>query len=231
MSGTRTRSDGVGVDTLGGDDTINTSVTDSRPGDGLDRRRCRASDTSNYKGTAAADTIGIANNGTAVATFAAGSGTGLQDTTNVENLVVQRPAAAMTRSQGQNGIASADASDDQRRRGNDTIRGGDGNDVLIGGNGKDTIDGGRGNDVVLGDGNDSSPGIPVTAATRSRARAARTSMDFHGSNAAGEDLGVGERLARAPVPRRRRDHDGPQRGRGAERQTRSAAPTRSPSAT
>ena len=60
--------------------------------------------------------------------------------------------------------------------GNDTIRGGDGNDVLIGGNGKDAIDGGRGNDTaLLGDGDDSFTWDPATAATRSRARAARTS--------------------------------------------------------
>jgi hypothetical protein len=60
--------DGVGVNTIGGDDTITNSVLTPGPA-AINVDGGADSDTTTYNGTAAADTIGIANNGTAVATF------------------------------------------------------------------------------------------------------------------------------------------------------------------
>jgi Ca2+-binding RTX toxin-like protein len=147
-------SDGVGVDTLGGSDTITNSVLTPGPGainiDGGDD-----SDTTTYNGTAAADSIGIANNGTAVATFSTSTPpSALQNTTNVENLVINGQAGDDTIT-GQNGIASLTHLTVTGGDGNDTIGGGDGADTLLGGRGNDTIDGNRGDDTEFGgDGND-----------------------------------------------------------------------------
>ena len=109
--------DGVGVDTLGGNDTITNSVLTPGPAS-INIDGGADSDTTTYNGTAAADTIGIAKNGTAVATFTP-SRLGVQNTTNVENLVVK----------GQGGN---DTIRPERDRGADalTIDGGDGNDTL-----------------------------------------------------------------------------------------------------
>jgi Ca2+-binding RTX toxin-like protein len=146
-------SDGVGVDTLGGADTVTNSVLTPGPTsvniDGGDD-----SDTTTYNGTAAADSIGVANNGTAVATFASSSSTGVQNTTNVESLVIMGQGGDDTIA-GQNGIASLTHLTIRGGDGNDTIRGGDGDDTLFGGRGNDTIAGNRGNDVAFGsDGDD-----------------------------------------------------------------------------
>ena len=59
--------------------------------------------------------------------------------------------------------------------GNDTLAGGAGAERLRGGFGSDSIDGNRGNDLALmGAGDDTFSGIPATAATPSKARAAGT---------------------------------------------------------
>ena len=71
-------------------------------------------DTATYSGTPAADTIGVVNNGTAVAHVRVRV-TRRQDTTEVENLVVQGLGGDDTIAAG-NGLASADAPDDRRRR-------------------------------------------------------------------------------------------------------------------
>ena len=82
-----------------------------------------------YNGTAAADTIGIARNGAAVATFApTGS---VQNVTNVENLAVQGLGGDDTIA-GQNGIAGLTHLTVDGGHGNDTIGGGDGDDTLLG---------------------------------------------------------------------------------------------------
>ncbi len=172
--------DGVGVDTLGGDDTITNSVLTPGPASvnidgGAD------SDTSNYNGTAAADTIGVANNGTAVSTFTPTSG--LQNTTNVENLVVNGQAGDDT-IQGQNGIASLTHLTIDGGDGNDTLGGGDGDDTLLGGAGNDTIDGNRGSDVAIGGGgNDTFVWDPGDGSDTIEGQGGTDAMDFHGSNA------------------------------------------------
>ena len=172
--------DGVGVDTLGGDDTITNSVLTPGPASvnidgGAD------SDTTNYNGTAAADTIGVANNGTAVATFTPTGG--VQNTTNVENLVVNGQAGDDT-IQGQNGIASLTHLTINGGDGNDTLGGGDGDDTLLGGAGNDTIDGNRGSDVALGGGgNDTFVWDPGDGSDTIEGQGGTDAMDFNGSNA------------------------------------------------
>ena len=172
--------DGVGVDTLGGDDTITNSVLTPGPAS-INIDGGADSDTTNYNGTAAADTIGVANNGTAVATFTPTSG--LQNTTNVENLVVNGQAGDDT-IQGQNGIASLTHLTIDGGDGNDTLGGGDGDDTLLGGAGNDTIDGNRGSDVAIGGGgNDTFVWDPGDGSDTIEGQGGTDAMDFHGSNA------------------------------------------------
>ncbi|MGZ4246969.1 MAG: beta strand repeat-containing protein [Solirubrobacteraceae bacterium] len=174
--------DGVGVDTLGGDDTITNSVLTPGP-TSINIDGGGDSDTTTYNGTAAADTIGIANNGTAVATFASSSSTGLQNTTNVENLVIKGQGGDDT-IQGQNGIASLTHLTIDGGNGNDTIGGGDGDDTLLGGNGNDTIDGNRGSDVAFGGGgNDTFVWDPGDGSDTLEGQGGTDAMDFNGSNA------------------------------------------------
>jgi len=173
--------DGVGVDTLGGDDTITNSVLTPGPGS-INVDGGADSDTTTYNGTASADTIGIANNGTAVATFTPAGG--LQNTTNVENLVVNGQAGDDT-IQGQNGIASLTHLTIDGGNGDDTIGGGDGDDTLFGGSGNDTIDGNRGSDVAFGGGgNDTFVWDPGDGSDTLEGQAGNDAMDFNGSNAA-----------------------------------------------
>jgi Ca2+-binding RTX toxin-like protein len=174
--------DGVGVDTLGGNDTVTNSVLTPGPASvnidgGAD------SDTTTYNGTAAADSIGIALNGTAVATFATTSSTGLQNTTNVENLVINGQAGDDTVN-GQNGIASLTHLTINGNDGNDSLAGGDGDDTLLGGNGNDTIDGNRGNDLAIGGGgNDTFVWDPGDGSDTLEGQSGNDALNFNGSNA------------------------------------------------
>ena len=189
--------DGVGVDTLGGNDTITNSVLTPGPASvnidgGAD------SDTTTYNGTAAADTIGIALNGTAVATFTPTGG--LQNTTNVENLAVKGLGGDDT-IPGQNGIASLTHLTIDGGDGNDTLAGGDGDDTLLGGNGNDTIDGNRGNDVAFGGGgNDTFVWDPGDGSDTLEGQGGTDAMDFNGSNA-GEKIDVSANGSRVRLSR------------------------------
>ncbi|MGZ7086716.1 MAG: beta strand repeat-containing protein, partial [Ilumatobacteraceae bacterium] len=189
--------DGVGVDTLGGNDTITNSVLTPGPASvnidgGAD------SDTTTYNGTAAADTIGIALNGTAVAAFTPTGG--LQNTTNVENLAVKGLGGDDT-IQGQNGIASLTHLTIDGGDGNDALAGGDGDDTLLGGNGNDTIDGNRGNDLVLGGGgNDTFLWDPGDGSDTIEGQGGTDAMDFNGSNA-NENIDVSANGSRVRLSR------------------------------
>jgi Ca2+-binding RTX toxin-like protein len=181
VSGSETQ-DQVGVDTLGGDDSISSGVTTPGPAkvviDGGE-----GTDTSTYSGTAAADNIGIANDGTAVATFSTGVNSAVQDTTNVENLVINTLQGDDT-VVGQNGIASMTHLTVNGGDGNDTLSGGDGDDVINGGNGNDTIDGNRGNDLMVGGGgNDTFVWDPGDGSDTIEGQGGKDTMNFHGSNA------------------------------------------------
>ena len=140
------------------------------------------SDTVNYSGTQSADTIGIAPDGTAVSTFAAGSSS--VDATAVESLVVRGRRGDDT-IVGQNGIAGLTALTLKGGSGDDTLRGGDGNDVLIGGSGDDQIDGGRGADTaLLGSGDDTFTWDPGDGSDTVEGQGGQDTMQFNGSNAA-----------------------------------------------
>jgi Ca2+-binding RTX toxin-like protein len=189
--------DGVGVDTLGGNDTITNSVLTPGPAS-INIDGGPDSDTTTYNGTTAADSIGIANNGTAVATFTPTSG--LQNTTNVENLVINGQAGDDTVT-GQNGIASLTHLTVNGGEGDDTLGGGDGDDTLMGGNGNDTIDGNRGNDVAIGGGgNDTFVWDPGDGSDTLEGQGGNDALNFNGSNA-GEKIDVSANGSRVRLTR------------------------------
>jgi Ca2+-binding RTX toxin-like protein len=173
--------DTVQVNTLGGDDTVTNGVATTALGtiavDGG-----AGNDTVTYSGTPADDSIGIANDGTAVATFATGSST-LQTTTAVENLGVQGLGGNDTIT-GQNGLAALTNLTIDGGAGDDTLTGGDGNDMLIGGSGNDSVAGGRGADVaLLGSGADSFTWNPGDGNDTVEGQAGNDTLVFNGSNA------------------------------------------------
>ncbi|MGZ4344876.1 MAG: calcium-binding protein, partial [Solirubrobacteraceae bacterium] len=192
--------DGVGVDTLGGNDTITNSVLTPGPASvnidgGAD------SDTATYNGTAAADTIGIALNGTAVATFATTTPpSSVQNSTNVENLMIKGQGGDDSIT-GQNGIASLTHLTIDGGDGNDALAGGDGDDTLLGGNGNDTIDGNRGSDVAFGGGgNDTFVWDPGDGSDTLEGQGGSDAMNFNGSNA-GEKIDVSANGSRVRLSR------------------------------
>ena len=174
--------DTVQVNTLGGDDTITNGIGVSGLA-GIDIDGGEGSDTVTYSGTQGDDTIGIAPNGTAVTTFAPGTATSPQNTTDVENLDVLGRGGNDTIS-GSNGLAPLTSLSIDGGSGDDTIRGGDGNDQLVGGTGNDSVDGGRGTDVaLLGSGADSFTWDPGDGSDTIEGQAGNDTLVFNGSNA------------------------------------------------
>jgi Ca2+-binding RTX toxin-like protein len=182
VSGADPTLDNVDVDTLGGDDTIESGVGLS----GLAAVNVDGgggTDTATYSGTAAADSIGIARGSTdGVATFAVG-GTPLV-TSTVENLDVRGLGGDDTIT-GQNGIAGLTNLTIEGGAGDDTLQGGDGDDTLLGGAGNDVLAGGRGADVVQGGaGKDTFTWDPGDGSDIVEGQGGGDVMDFNGSNAA-----------------------------------------------
>ena len=175
--------DTVHVNTVGGDDTVTNGVATTAPGTiAIDGGG--GSDTVNYAGTAADDAIGIANDGTAVATFATASPGTLQTTAAVENLHVQGLGGNDTITAG-NGLAALTSLTLDGGAGDDTITGGDGDDTIIGGSGNDSVAGGRGADVaLLGNGADSFTWNPGEGSDTVEGQAGNDTLVFNGSNAA-----------------------------------------------
>jgi Ca2+-binding RTX toxin-like protein len=181
VSGSDPTLDDVDVDTLGGDDTIESGVgllgaaavnVDGGTG----------SDTTTYSGTSSADNLGIARDNAGVATFAAG-GTPLI-TTAVENLNVSGLGGDDTIT-GQNGIAGLTSLTIDGGGGDDTLTGGDGDDTLLGGPGNDVVHGGRGADVAeLGAGKDTFVWDPGEGSDIVEGQGGGDVMDFNGSNIA-----------------------------------------------
>ncbi len=174
--------DTVDVNTVGGDDTVTNGVATTAPGTiAIDGGA--GSDTVNYSGTPADDAIGVANDGTAVATFATNSGSTLQTTTAVEHLGVQGLGGNDTITAG-NGLATLTSLTIDGGAGDDTITGGDGDDTLIGGSGNDSVAGGRGADVaLLGSGADSFTWNPGEGSDTVEGQAGNDTLVFNGSNA------------------------------------------------
>jgi Ca2+-binding RTX toxin-like protein len=142
-------------------------------------------DTVNYAGTSAADMIGIAPDGGAIATFASGIQSSLQLTTNVENLTVAGAGGddTIVAQNGLAGLAGLTKLTINGGDGNDTLTGGDGNDTVIGGAGNDVVSGGRGNDtVLLGSGTDTFLWNPGDSSDTVEGGSGSDAIDFNGSN-------------------------------------------------
>jgi Ca2+-binding RTX toxin-like protein len=182
VAGSEAGQDNVDLSTRGGDDTINSGAGVTGPA-AINIDGGEGSDTTTYNGTAAADTIGIAPNGTAVDTFAAGTGSSPQNTTAVESLAVNGLGGDDT-IVANNGLAALTKLAIDGGAGNDTLRGGDGDDVLNGGSGNDVVDGGRGSDVAfLGGGDDSFTWDPGDGSDTVEGQGGSDVLDFNGSNA------------------------------------------------
>jgi Ca2+-binding RTX toxin-like protein len=174
--------DTVNVNTVGGDDTVTNGVATTAPGTiAIDGGA--GSDTVAYTGTPADDTIAIANDGTAVATFATASAGTLQTTAAVERLDVQGLGGNDTITAG-NGLAALTSLTIDGGTGDDTLVGGDGDDTLIGGSGNDSVAGGRGADVaLLGSGADSFTWNPGEGSDTVEGQTGNDTLLFNGSNA------------------------------------------------
>jgi Ca2+-binding RTX toxin-like protein len=168
------------VAALGEADTIVSDVgvpgpgaVDVDGGDGADRATTR--------GTDGDDSIGIAPNGGAVATFA--DGHAVVNHTAVEGLTVQGLAGA-DRLSALNGIGALTALTLDGGEGDDTLLGGDGADTLFGRDGADLLDGNRGDDTAkLGAGDDRAQWDPGDGSDTIEGGAGNDALDFNASNA------------------------------------------------
>jgi hypothetical protein len=181
VAGAEAANDNVDVNTLGGDDTINTGLGLSGPA-AVNIDGGSGTDTENYSGTPFADTIGIARgNSTGVAVFGTAGTPAVA--TAVENVDVQGLGGDDTIT-GQNGIAGLTQLTIDGGAGDDTIQGGDGDDTLIGGPGSDSVIGGRGADVaLLGGGDDTFTWNPGDGSDTVEGQAGSDDLEFNGSNA------------------------------------------------
>ena len=181
VTGADAASDDVDVNTLGGDDTVNSGLGISGPA-AVNVDGGTGDDTAIYSGTPFNDTIGIAPDANGVATFGT-TGTAFVAAGSVENLDVRGLAGDDTIT-GQNGIAGPTHLTIDGGAGNDTLHGGDGDDTLIGGSGSDSVDGGRGSDVaLLGGGDDTFTWDPGDGSDTVEGQGGNDALDFNGSNA------------------------------------------------
>jgi Ca2+-binding RTX toxin-like protein len=197
VAGSEAALDRVGVQTLGGADAITSAVGLAGPlsvdVDGGDD-----ADTARFSGTAGDDEIGIAANGSAVATFTPGST--LFGTAAVESLTVLGLGGADTIA-GVGNLAALTALTIDGGDGADTLRGGNGADVLLGGTGADFVDGSQGADTaLLGDGDDRFEWDPGDGSDTVDGGAGRDALDFSGSNI-GETILVVANGGRAKLTR------------------------------
>lgn len=180
VTGSEPGQDLVDVNALAGDDRLTSGVGVTGPS-AIVLDGGAGNDTATYSGTSAADTIGVVNNGTAARTFAPGNSP--QDTTGVENLVVQGLGGDDTIAAG-NGLAQLTHLTIDGGPGDDSLTGGDGDDMLLGGPGKDAVDGGRGSDTaLLGGGSDSFTWDPGDGSDTVEGQGGKDVMNFDGSNA------------------------------------------------
>jgi Ca2+-binding RTX toxin-like protein len=173
--------DTVGVEGLGGDDTLTTAVgvnalPQVRFGGG------EGADVLQYDGTRGDDQFAIAlNNG--MAAVSAPASAVVNATSTVESTVVSGLGGNDTIA-GQNGLAGITSLTLDGGAGDDTVLGGDGGDTLIGGSGNDFVDGNRGNDVAfLGTGDDHFQWDPGDGSDTIEGQAGNDQLDFNGSNA------------------------------------------------
>ena len=180
VTGAESANDSVDVNTLGGDDTINTGLGISGPA-AVNIDGGTGMDTEIYSGTPFDDTIGIGRDGANVAAFGT-TGTPAVATA-VESLDVKGLGGDDT-IMGQNGIAGLTHLTIDGGAGDDTIQGGDGDDTLNGGAGSDSVNGGRGSDVaLLGGGQDTFTWNPGDGSDIVEGQGGNDTLDFNGSNA------------------------------------------------
>ena len=197
VTGSEPALDTVTAATLGGEDSIAASAQATGDAavtvDGGD-----GADTATYTGTSGADTIGVARNGAAVATFAPGAV--LMNTSGVEDLVVRGLGGADTVA-GQNGIGSLTHLTVDGGSDDDTVRGGDGADTLVGGSGADLVDGNIGADTAfLGSGNDRFQWDPGDGSDVVEGQGGNDALNFNGSNA-GEEIALSANGSRVRLTR------------------------------
>jgi Ca2+-binding RTX toxin-like protein len=196
VSGGEAALDTVKVATLGGADEITGGVAAVNPAT-VAVEGGEGADTVTYRGSDAADTIGIASAGTAARVFSTGSAPVDVD---AEQLVVQGLGGADTIA-GQNGISTFAALTIDGGKGDDTLGGGDGADTLLGGAGDDTVDGNRGADTaLLGSGDDHFVWDPGDGSDTVDGQTGTDTLDFNGSNA-GEQMDLAANGSRARLTR------------------------------
>ena len=228
--GNDTITGGLGNDTLlggNGNDVFNYTI-----GDGADARDGGAgTDTLRVVGTDAADTLNVVFNGTALATVAGGTITGIEAVTadllgEADTLVYAAASAAVTVNLAANSasgftsvrdienVTGGNAADTLTGNGvanvlngaggADTLDGGAGNDTLIGGNGNDTIRGGADDDTItwaVGNGRDFVDGGAGIDTVRGR-------RQRPGRGVLGRDRrGLSDPHRPQPEPGRHRDRD------------------------
>ncbi len=189
-------SDHVGVETLGGDDTVTGGVTIPGPG-AVDVDGGTGNDTTTFRGSGGDDNIGIARNGTAAAAF---TPAGTLVDVNTESLNVLGLGGNDTLA-GQNGIGAITHLTVDGGAGDDTVRGGDGADTLLGGTGNDLVDGNIGADTAdLGTGNDTFEWDPGDGSDTVEGSDGKDAVAFNGSNI-GERVELGANGSRVRLTR------------------------------
>jgi RTX calcium-binding nonapeptide repeat (4 copies) len=176
--------DTVGVQTLGGDDTIATGV--GIPGAAAVAIDGGAgNDAVTYSGSPSDDTVAIGPDGSGgVATSDLSTGGAPQLTSAVESLAVNGRGGNDTIT-ASNGLAGSTALSIDGGGGDDRLTGGDGNDLLTGGPGDDVITGGRGNDTAqLGAGTDTFVWNPGDGSDSVDGQGGGDTLQFNGSNVA-----------------------------------------------
>ncbi len=180
VAGAEAAFDTVNVATLGGADTITTSVGVAGPAS-INVDGGEGADLAQYSGSSAPDAIQVAANGTGVVTEA--TATAPFGTTAVESLVVLGLGEADTIS-AVGDVASLTTLTIDGGDGGDILRGGNGADLLIGGAGDDFIDGNMGADsALLGDGDDRFQWDPGDGSDTVDGQAGTDLLDFFGSSA------------------------------------------------
>ena len=199
VTGSEPSQDNVDIDTLGGNDAINTGIGVSGPA-AVNVDGGAGTDLVTYDGTTADDQIVVSPNGSQVETSAPGTTTSPVGSTAVENLTV-RGDGGNDRITAGNGLSALTTLTLDGGSGDDTLFGGDGNDILIGGPGNDQVVGGRGNDVAeLGSGDDTFVWNPGDGSDTVDGQSGHDTLQFNGSNA-GEQIALSANGSRVRLTR------------------------------
>jgi len=154
-------------------------------------------DTLEFDGSSAGETISISANGQSVAIF---QNNVVTDVNGVDNVMIDGNGGDDVIAAG-NGLSTLTNLTIDGGAGNDTITGGDGNDLLLGGDGNDLVNGGRGNDVAfLGSGNDVFVWNPGDGSDTVEGQAGFDTLLFNGANVS-EHIDISANGSRASFTR------------------------------